>query len=367
MNRACGLVYNRAMWRTVRVWGAMWAGWTALALLFASSTSLTYVSTGRPANWSLTGARALAEWWLWALLTPFVVWLAHRFPLHGTGCKKALAIHTTAGVAVAIAKTVADRAIYAWLTGFRMYLLASTLALQFVVYAAVVAAAHGTEYYRRSREREQLERRLAETRLQLLNMQLQPHFLFNTLNAIAELVHEDPDAADRMITSLSALLRRTLELGAAQEISLSTELELLETYLEIQRTRFGQRLDVRISIDDNVRELRVPILLLQPLVENAIKHGLAARVGQGRLTIEARSTETYLVIQVCDESDGPVQVATTAGAGIGLGNTRERLTAMYGPLASVEIVGESGRGTRVTLKLPLRSATAGIRSPRELV
>jgi two-component system, LytTR family, sensor kinase len=342
----------------LRVWGLVWAGWTALALLFASSTSLTYVSTGRSANWSLTTTRSLAEWWLWALLTPLVVWLARRCPVHGPRWRRSLAIHTLAGLTVAIAKTLTDRAIFAWLTGFWMYLLASTLALQFVVYGVVVAAAHGVEYYRRSREHEQLERRLAETRLQLLNMQLQPHFLFNTLNAIAELVHEDPEAADRMIAALSALLRRTLELGAAQEIPLRTELELLATYLEIQKTRFGDRLDVTISIDEDVRETRVPILLLQPIVENAIKHGIAARVGRGRLVIEARARDGVLVIEVSDESQGPVQAGTTPGAGIGLGNTRERLTAMYGPVATLDMASVGDHGSRATLKLPLLAANA---------
>jgi two-component system LytT family sensor kinase len=338
----------------IRRWAWIWAGWTALALYFAVSTSLTYRSTGRPPNWTINIERSLSEWWLWALLTPLVVWLARRFPLHRArpGVRwRSLAVHVPAGLAIAIAKTFADRAIFAYLTGFWMYLLLSTLALQFVVYGAIVAAAHGLEYYRRSREREQLERRLADTRLQLLNMQLQPHFLFNTLNTIAELVHEDAEAADRMITSLSALLRRTLELGAVQEIPLRTELEMLNTYLEIQKMRFGDRLDVRLSVDDNVQEARVPILLLQPIVENAIKHGIASRVGAGRLSLAARAHGRALVIDVTDESDGPTDAPVTAGAGIGLANTRERLEALYGSRAALELIPEK-RGSRVTLRLP---------------
>ena len=126
-----------------------------------------------------------------------------------------------------------------------MYWLVSTLALNFVLYGAIVAAAHGVEYYRRSREREHLEARLAETRLQLLSMQLQPHFLFNTLNTIAEMVHEDPDKADTMIAGLSDLLRRTLDLGAVQEIPLAEEIDLVSRYLDIQKARFGDRLRVR--------------------------------------------------------------------------------------------------------------------------
>src|SRR6185503_12540324 len=147
--------------------------------------------------------RALSEWWLWALLTPLVVWLTRHFPLDRPGRAARVLVHVGAGAAIAVAKTAADRAIVAWLSGIRLYWLASTIALEFVIYAAIVAAAHGAEYYWRSRERDQLEARLAETRLQLLSLQLQPHFLFNTLNAIAELVHDDPDAADRMINGLS--------------------------------------------------------------------------------------------------------------------------------------------------------------------
>jgi signal transduction histidine kinase len=338
-----------------RAWLLVWTGWTALALLFAVSNSLTYVSTGRPPNWSLTLTRSLSEWWLWAIATPLVAALARRFPLHRSGLWRNLAFHLAAGAVVALVKTLADRAAFALLTGFRMYLLASTLALNFVVYAAIVAAAHGLEYYRRSREREQLEARLAETRLQLLGMQLQPHFLFNTLNTIAELVHEDPDTADRMIAGLSDLLRRTLDLGAAQEITLDEELDLVARYLDIQKARFGDRLSVRLSIAPETREAAVPALLLQPLVENAIRHGLAARLDAGRIDIDARTAGDDLVIAVTD--DGPGEPGTAAGAErVGLGNTRARLEALYGARGRLELTRAAGRGARVTAWIPRRPA-----------
>jgi two-component system LytT family sensor kinase len=333
-----------------RAWAVAWAGWTLLALLFGVSSSLTYLSTGRPANWTITLGRAFSEWWLWALLTPIVVWLGRRFPLNSRTWPRSLAVHAIAGTALALAKTMADRAVFAVITGFWMYILASTFALQLVVYAAIVAATHGLEYYRRSREREQLERRLADTRLQLLNMQLQPHFLFNTLNTIAELVHEDPDAADRMITALADLLRRSLALGGTQEIPLESELELLDTYLGIQKARFGDRLDVRVSIADDARGARVPILLLQPIVENAIKHGLAAR-----LELQVRVDGDGIVLEVTDEGTGATDEALKGRAGIGLGNTRERLAALYGPAASLDLVNVPGGGARVTVRLPIRA------------
>jgi two-component system, LytTR family, sensor kinase len=332
-----------------RVWASIWGAWTLLAVLFGVSSWLTYVSTGRPANWWLTLARSFSEWWLWALLTPVVAWLGRRFPFRRHTWPRAAAVHAAAGTAIALAKTFADRALFALISGFWLYLLASSFALQLVVYAAIVAATHGVEYYRRSREREQLERRLADTRLQLLNMQLQPHFLFNTLNAIAELVHEDADAADRMITGLADLLRQSLALGGNQEITLEAELQLLETYLDIQRARFGDRLDVRSSIAEDARGARVPMLLLQPVVENAIKHGLAAR-----LDLQVRREGAELVVEITDHGTGASDAALRGQGGIGLGNTRERLHALYGSAASLDLSNVPGSGARVTVRLPAR-------------
>jgi hypothetical protein len=334
------------------VWLAVWLGWTALALFFATSTSLTYRSTGRPANWSLTIQRALSEWWLWALLTPLVVWLAHRFPLHGRHRVRHGAVHLVCGAAIALFKTAADRIVFGMLTGFWPYWLASTLALQFALYLAVVAAAHGAEYYRRSREREHFEAQLADTRLQMLNMQLQPHFLFNTLNTIAEIVHEDPDKADAMIGGLSDLLRRTLDLKNALAIPLGDEIDLVARYLDIQRTRFGDRLQVRMAIAPEASAVRIPPLLLQPIVENAIHHGLAARLDAGRIEITANMDGPILRVVVVDDGPGDAGEVIAGPERIGLGNTRARLEALYGTRARLELAPAEGRGTRVTIEVP---------------
>ena len=288
---------------------------------------------------------------MWALLTPAIVWLARRFPLHGSRAVRHAGVHVAAGTAIAIAKLPIDRAVFAMLTGFWTYMLVSTLALDFAIYGGIVAAAHGVEYYRRSRERDQLEARLAETRLQLLGMQLQPHFLFNTLNTIAEMVHEDPDKADAMIGGLSDLLRRTLELGPSQEITLEEELALVERYLDIQRARFGDRLRVRVEADAHARAARVPALLLQPLVENAIRHGLALRRDAGRIEIDASARDGAVRIAIVD--DGPAEDAGPERTG--LGNTRARLTAMYGAEASLALTHDRGRGTRVEVRIPRRA------------
>ena len=338
---------------TVRAWLAVWTGWTALALFFAVSTSLTYRSTGRPANWTLTIERALTEWWLWALLTPLVVFLARRFPLHRDRWRRHTAVHVILSLVIAVPKMAADRAAFALLTGFWMYWLASTLALNVVIYAGLVAAAHGVEYYRRSREREHLEAQLSESRLQLLSMQLQPHFLFNTLNTIAEMVHEDPDKADTMIARLSDLLRRTLELGSVQEIPLSRELDLVARYLEIQKARFGDSLRVNMAIAPGAEDVAVPPLLLQPLVENAIRHGLAARLDAGRIDIEARLDERTLVLVVTDEGSGENEETIAGPERIGLGNTRARLETLYGDRCKLELTRVEGRGARVTIEIPV--------------
>jgi hypothetical protein len=335
--------------RRVRAWLAVLLGWTALALFFAAGNSLTYKSTGRPANWALSIERSLAEYWLWAIATPLIAAIARRFPLRRPHLARSLVVHVPAGAAIAVAKMLADRAIFAMLTGFWTYMLASTLAFNFAMYAGLVAAAHGVEFYRRSRERDQLEARLAEARLQLLGMQLQPHFLFNTLNTIAELVHEDPDTADRMIADLSDLLRRTLDLATVQRIRLSAELDLVSRYLNIQKARFGDRLRVTIDSTQEARDGLVPALLLQPIVENAIRHGLGARLDAGRIAIEARVADRTLVIAVTDDGEGPALGGTER---VGLGNTRARLDALYGARARLDLSASDGRGTRATIELP---------------
>jgi len=336
--------------KRARVWLAVWGGWTALAVFFAVSSSLTYRSTGRPANWALSFERSLSEWWLWALFTPLVVWLARRFPIQRGVAVRNAALHLLFGLVIAGTKTMGDRVVFAMMTGFWMYLLASTFALNLIIYGAIVTAAHGVEYYRRSREREHLEAQLAETRLQMLSMQLQPHFLFNTLNTIAEMVHEDPEAADTMIAGLSGLLRRTLDLGSTQEIPLAEEIDLMSRYLEIQKARFGDRLRVTVSVSERAQDARVPALLLQPIVENAIRHGLAARLDAGRIDVDAAVEGNTLVIRVTDDGTGGAETINGTER-VGIGNTRARLAAMYGERASLTLAPVEAGGARVTIRI----------------
>lgn len=339
---------------------AVFGGYTALALFLSVANSLTYLSTGNSPNWKASIQRSLAEWYGWAALTPLILWLSSRWPLSRASWLRNGTVHIVAMLVIGIAKLLVDQQLRAWIFGFRPYLLLSNLAFNVIVYWAIVAVAHGLHSHRSARERElrasQLEARLAETRLQLLSMQLQPHFLFNTLNAISELVHEDPDTADAMITGLSTLLRETLAAGDMREVTLRRELALMRSYVDIQRARFGERLHVTVTADDAALDAAVPALLLQPLVENSIRHGLASRAAAGCIDVAVRRTGNRLVLSVQD--DGAGLDAAMSREGIGLGNTRARLAALFGPECSLEMTSPDQGGVLVTISIPYRSVEA---------
>jgi two-component system, LytTR family, sensor kinase len=324
------------------VWLLVLAGWTVLAIFFAVSSSLTYVITYQPPRWRLTLVMALTEWYAWALLTPLVAWLVQRYPIRRGVVTRGLLVHVPAGLAFAIVKVALTRLMRLPIVPSSEYFQIN-LTTHYIVYWALVAAVHALTYYRAGREGElrasQLEARLADARLQLLKMQLHPHFLFNTLNAISELVHEDPATADRMIASLSELLRESLEAGADDQVTLAKELELLDRYIDIQRARFGDRLDVRVDVERETRAALVPILILQPLVENSIRHGLAARVRADGIGLGA---------------------ASAVREGVGLGNSRARLRALYGPDQSIDVSNLEGGGVLVRLAMPWRLDHSGV-------
>jgi len=306
---------------------------------------------------------ALTEWYAWAALTPLVAWLARRFPVRRGSIVQAVAVHTAAGLILAFVKVTLTRLLRLSIVRSSDYFQISDLSTQFVIYLALVAAVHALASYRAGREGElrasQLEARLAGARLQLLKMQLHPHFLFNTLNAIAELVHEDPATADRMIASLSELLRESLDVGAADQVPLAKELQLLDRYIDIQRARFGDRLDVRVDVEhENARAALVPILILQPLVENSIRHGLAARVNACRIQVRAMKRTDRLVLEVEDDGIG-LGPDGTAREGVGLGNTRARLQELYGANQALSVRNVEGGGVLVRLAIPWQSDHAG--------
>jgi LytS/YehU family sensor histidine kinase len=197
-------------------------------------------------------------------------------------------------------------------------------------------------------------------RLEALRYQLHPHFLFNTLNAISTLVVEQRNAdASRMLSRLSDFLRLTLASPASDQVSLTEELDFVERYLEIEQVRFGERLSVNVSVDPDAWKARIPCLLLQPVIENAIRHGVATREAGGHIAIDARIAGRMLRLTVSDSGEGPQDPGepATSGERIGLANVRERLSRLYGASQRVEIV-NSPQGTRVLLELPFRTTDA---------
>jgi signal transduction histidine kinase len=335
-----------------------WAGWTALAMFLGISSSLAYLSVGNPPRWSLTLRMSLAETYVWAIIAPLVTLLARRFPFTRATLARSLPLHVAASLVISVLKLSIDQVIRRALFGFSTYVLITSVAPNLLFYWGIVAAAHGFGYYRASKEKElrasQLEARLAQARLQLLQMQLHPHFLFNTLHTISELVHEDPETADDMITGLSELLRETLNAGDGREVTLGRELGVLRRYLDIQRARFGDRLQVDIDIDPHALDALVPVLLLQPIVENAIHHGLGSRAAAGRVRIVAHPDREHLIIRIEDNGRG-LHADGRWQEGIGLGNTRARLEQLYGREHSVSIENAPGGGAIVTLSIPLRA------------
>jgi LytS/YehU family sensor histidine kinase len=241
----------------------------------------------------------------------------------------------------------------------RQYLL--NLDYTLMTYTTVLALSYALHYSREAQARAvkeaQLETRLVEARLRTLEAELQPHFLFNTLHAISSLVHTNPDGADRMISRLSDLLRLTFDRSGAPRIPLQEELEFLQKYLEIEQTRFHDRLSVRFDIDPDTLDAEVPRLILQPLVENAIKHGVSPKPGAGLVQISTKRQGDNLWIEVSDNG-----VGLSAGArqqlrsGVGLSNTRDRLECLYGDAHRIEFSDDT-RGLAVRLQFPFHPAT----------
>jgi two-component system LytT family sensor kinase len=221
-----------------------------------------------------------------------------------------------------------------------------------------------TSYFEQARVRERLEGQLAQAQLQALRLQLQPHFLFNTLNTIAALVSTDARAAERMVTRLSELLRQTLHSASEQEVPLSRELEMLSPYLEIQRLRFSDRLRVDIDVDPDVETALVPSLLLQPLIENAIRHGITPRAAGGRVQVRARREGDFVRIEVADDGIGfRAWTGRSPREGVGLGTTRGRLRHLYGSTHHLALDAPPEGGFTVRLAIPHR--TEELAAPRE--
>lgn len=347
---------------------ALWVGlclWLALTSLFAIQGVVT---NSEPLTVAIT--RAWGFWQLWLLFFPAIVWLSIRFPLARPDLLNQTAVHFLACVLIVIGSQIIYRTIIILplpsgvidsslpktvLPGMRAV---PDIMIYLVVMSGCVAFIHSQRAHERERRAIELEARLAEAKLQALQMQINPHFLFNTLNAISTLTHTNPDMADDMITDLADLFRATIESSDEQEIQLARELELSQRYLAIEQRRFGERLQVEQNIDADLLTARVPTLILQPLLENAIRHGIESRSDQGKLAIKVQHEGERIKLSVSDNGKKPVEpepVSLSSGRRhIGLANVRARLEQLYGREQSLTIrQGELG-GWSVEILLPFR-------------
>jgi two-component system LytT family sensor kinase len=326
----------------------------------------------------------LVVWVGYALWIPLIFWLGRRFPFDRQGWKRAAAVHLPASLVITSLHLLMVATWRFYLQGVRggdpvwtttvMDAFFRTVDQELTVYWAVIGLQHALDYSRQAREREvraaRLEARLIESQLQALQQQLHPHFLFNTLHAISTLVHRDPDKADLMIERLSDLLRITLRKVGVQEVELAQELEYLRAYLDIEQVHFGSRLRVEYRIDAGAMDVLVPTLILQPLVENAVRHGLEPMVRPGTLGIEAQAGGDVLRLRILDDGSG-FAPNWQRSEGVGLANTRSRLERLYGQQAALTILDNPGGGVVVDIQIPLRrpstQPTDGSTSPSALL
>lgn len=348
--------------------GRYLALWGAVALVFAVQRIVHDALLGHLWPPGVYLRWSIIQWYTWAALAPWVFRLAVRYPIRAPLRLRRLGMQLLASVGVTFLALVVGALVSTWFepSGFGEQLkqfVAQHAATGLLTYWALFAIQQAMQFHaektRRETEASRLASELAQSRLQALRTQLQPHFLFNTLHAIATLLHEDALSAEDMLLRLSDLLRALLEDYEGQEISLREELVLLDLYLGIQRTRFKDRLSTRIYVAPDTLDCAVPSLLLQPIVENAIRHGIGDRVGSDCIEVEARREDGTLCIDVRNGNSTLEPGAKgAAGHGIGLSNTELRLRELYGEAAQVRLDMIWPKGVVCRIRLPAREIEA---------
>jgi two-component system, LytTR family, sensor kinase len=343
--------------------------WTVPAILSTTETVLFSGRAGQPiAVWRAFVGEA-PQWYGWAILMLPIATLAARYPLLRPVRAAAIGVHAVASIIAGLALALADALVNAWVrpspaplvSSVRDWFIGGLPATTFVYFAIVVATyarKNTAELRRREREALVLEAQLREAQLDALRMQLQPHFLFNSLNAIMALVRDhDTSRAIHALSLLSDVLRATVNAGDAHETTLAAEVDFVTRYLGIEQVRFDERLRVRIDIADDLRDAKVPVFILQPFVENSLKHGVLQGRGANEIAISSHADATMLTLEVRDDGRG-LSGAGTNGAGVGISNARRRLERMYGPRAALEVANAaSSAGVVVRIRIPLnRSA-----------
>lgn len=346
--------------------GLIFGIWTIVALFFSTQVYLMNYAEGQPIRYGHTFLMQAQACYLWALATPLVLWLSRRFCIERSNWARRLALHSIFSIVLCISLLAFHFIFYMLVLGrgssitlFRIFnFVYYNLDRWLLFYWVILVLRHAFNYYHSYRKGElkasQLRTQLVQSQLEALKMQVQPHFLFNTLHSVSALLSKDTDGARKMITRLGDFLRLTLENSGSMEVTLQQEIEFLNGYLEIERIRFQDRLTTNIHVDPEVLDVPVPNLILQPIVENAMRHAIGNSTS-GRVEINAFPRNGVVRIEVKDNGPG-IQVDRTLeaprGRGLGLANTRARLAGLYGNAASFELTNDPAGGLLVALEIP---------------
>ena len=357
--------------RWVRL-AAIWGIWTFIGIVFTLQGYFTSFRSERPMPFMESFYLQMTWSYVWALGTSLVLWAAARLPIERSNWIRSALLHIPISIVLSVVLTALARVIIWVVLGYRMgRQLTFQSTVNFVIgnftegigiYLLIALMSYAYSYYQRYREGQvrtlQLEAQLSHAQLQALKMQLHPHFLFNTLHSISALLSKDVEAARKMITRLGDFLRLTLENSGSQEVTLQQEMEFLSCYLEIERIRFQNRLVTRIDLGDQTLDAKVPNLILQPIVENAIRHGIAPRSTPGSIDISAKQLDGRLRIQVRDNGPGLPEHRTSQNQfkkGLGLANTETRLQRLYGADHLFDLSNDPAGGLIVTLEIPFHT------------
>ena len=360
---------NATTRQTLNKWALIFGGWTFLALLFSGPPMIQAVRVRRVSDGWDTVLGELVFAYLWLGLTPLAIWLSKSFRIESGQRFKSFTIHFLACVVFLLLQVLLFTVIsipFGWYLQIRPFwsryflLVLNFTPSNVMFYWGVIVIEHAHDYYHKLQERElrasQLEAQLAQAQLQVLKMQLHPHFLFNTLNAISALIRESPDEAEEMVSRLGDLLRMTLETAGLQEVPFKKELEFLGHYLDIEQTRFQDRLKIEMAIEPETLDGLVPSMILQPLVENSVRHGVAPRPEGGCIKIKAWRDDSLLRLEV--EDDGPgLGGSAPVKERVGLTNTRARVSNLYGDEHGLRFLHAAGGGLIVSLSIPFRTVS----------
>jgi two-component system, LytTR family, sensor kinase len=340
--------------------------WTVAGLLYSAQSYFYRVEIGQDVNWLDILIIDMPNFILWFFLMPITVFLSRQFPFSKERWALPGTVHLSAAILVSIIHSTSYVVYRLWIkdgvqgiTGSRIYInVFSTFDYSMLVYFIMLFVIQVMIYNKKLKDEHarsmQLQSDLVQSQLDVLKAQLQPHFLFNTLNSISVLTRENPKLADKTIHLLSDLLRYSLKHARQQFVTLEAEISFIKDYLAIEKIRFGNRLKIEIDVSPETLSINIPSLLLQPLVENAIKHGVAKKRGDGLIQIIAKKKSNYLTLQILDNGQGEGQQAHSENnLGLGLTNMQKRLDSLYGADYNFRLENEQDKGTRVLIEIPL--------------